>query len=40
MKMAEPREKLAQKSRDIMETSERNLLAAITPNAKKANERE
>ncbi len=40
MKMAEPREKLARKSKDITETQTRNLLAAITPNAKKASNRE
>ncbi len=40
MKIAEPREKSAQKSRDITETSARNLSAAITPNAKKASKRE
>jgi hypothetical protein len=40
MNMAEPREKLAQKSGDITETPVRNLLAAITPNAKKSSKRE
>jgi hypothetical protein len=38
--MAEPREKSAQKSRDIIETPVRNLSTAITPKAKKASKRE
>jgi hypothetical protein len=40
MKMAEPRVKLAQKSKDIMETPARNLSVAITPNANKVSKRE
>jgi hypothetical protein len=40
MKMVEPREKFAQKSKDIMETPGRNLSAAIIRNTKKARKRE
>ena len=40
MNMAEPRKKSAQKSKNITETPARNLLVAITPNAKKASKRE
>ncbi len=40
MKMAEPREKLSPKSKDVTETPVRNLLAAITPIKKKASKRE
>jgi hypothetical protein len=40
MKMAELREKLARKSKDITETPTRNLSGAITPNTKKASKRE
>ncbi len=40
MKMAEPREKMARKSRDITEAPTRNLLGAIIPKTKKASKRE
>jgi hypothetical protein len=40
MIMAEPREKLPQKSKDTTETPTRDILAAITPNTKKASKRE
>jgi hypothetical protein len=40
MKMAEQREKSAQKNRDITKTPARNLLEAITTNSKKAIKRE